>query len=256
MRLSISYRNLLFTVSILCLASLKLFAASAEMSYEKANRFYQLQNFDSAFMYYDSLIKEGFREKEIFYNIGNCYYKKTQTARAILFYERALRMDPFDEDSKFNLKIAQLNVIDKMDAVPEIFYDRWLNTLSSLINTDVWAKCLTLCTWLFFLSASAFVVSVHVKKTFFVSTVFFVLLSLICWFFTFTSQRDTMNKKEGIIMSSSAYVKSSPGENNTDLFLLHEGTKVSMLDSFDQWIKIRVTNGSIGWILRKDVEEI
>ncbi len=243
---------------VLLLSFARAFAADPATIFNKANELYKARDYSNAALQYEQLTKENFKEAEVYYNLGNCYYKLDNNAKAVLNYERALKYKPDDEDIQFNLKIAQLKLIDKIDAVPEIFYVRWKHDLYSLFPSGTWAIIITVCVWLMFLFASLYFISqnVLIRKTGFLLAFVFLILSLGSWYLGEQNYQSEFVKKSGIVMAVSAYVKSSPGEQNTDLFLLHEGTKVSVLDEYEDWVKISIANGSVGWLKKGDVEEI
>ena len=226
--------------------------------FHKANELYQKQNYDSAAKIYESLAAREYYSADVYYNLGNCYYKMNNVARAILNYERALKYNPDDDDILFNLKVAQLKVVDKIEAVPEIFYVRWIKAISSLLTPNNWSWLVIACIWIMFLFAAVYVVSssVVLKRIGFLMAAIFFIISICVFLLANKSYTDQIRQKRAVVMSVSAYVKSSPGDNNTDLFLLHEGTRMDILDSYDNWVKIRIANGSIGWVKSVDIEEI
>ncbi len=228
------------------------------MEFENANKLYQAKSYDSAAIVYRQLLDQKYFSPEVYYNLGNCYYKTGNTARAILNYERALKFKPGDEDINFNIKVAQLKTVDKIETVPEIFYLRWVHRIINSLSTDQWSYLMIAFAWSIFLSLAVYLLSIYpwVKRLAFVSSLLFVFLTLGTWFITQKSYESNHVDKSAIVMSVSVYVKSSPGDSNTDLFLLHEGIKVQLLDSYEDWLKIRIANGSVGWLKRSDVEEI
>jgi tetratricopeptide (TPR) repeat protein len=244
---------LLFVVSLS-----KVFSFDASAEYQKANSLYQKNSFDSAAKIYEKIISEEYFSTEVYFNLGNCYYKTNKSAKAILNYERALKLKPNDEDILFNLKVAQLKIVDKIETVPEIFYVRWTKNLASVFSVDGWGKLITICVWLMFLFASVYAVSQRstLKTLSLIFTFAFLLFTSAALFLAKQNFELTKMKRSAVILSESVYVKSSPGENNTDLFLLHEGTKASILDEFENWEKIKIANGSVGWVKKTDLEEI
>jgi tetratricopeptide (TPR) repeat protein len=226
--------------------------------FRDANALYQKQNYDSAAKIYEQLIAREYQSAEVYYNLANTYYKLNNISKAILNYERALKLKPGDDDISFNLKVAQLKVIDKIEPVPEIFYRRWLRSISSAFSTDGWSRMVIICVWIMFLFAAVYVLSPRaaMRRVGFVLAAFFLIISIFTWLLSQQSYQDYVSQKSAVVMSMSAYVKSSPGDSNTDLFLLHEGTKADILDEFENWVKIRIANGSVGWIKSSEIEVI
>src|SRR5205814_836623 len=130
-------------------------AAGNELKlYHEANMSYQKQDYESAIRQYEDLIKLGAKSSEVYFNLGNSYFKTGNIGKTILNYERAKKLNPADEDIDFNIKIASLKVVDKIEPVPEIFYQRWLNSVSSLLSPDTWSQILSAMVWLIFIAAT------------------------------------------------------------------------------------------------------
>lgn len=233
-------------------------AGDPAAEYQRANALYQKQQYQEAAQIYEQLLSQEYVSPEVYYNLANCYYKMNNVAKTVLNYERALKLKPDDEDISFNLKVAQLKVVDKIETVPEIFYRRWMKSIAGAFTTDGWTKLTIGSIWLIFLFAAVYIISsrTSLRRIGFVLAAFFLLVSIGLWMITQQSYADRVSQKRAIVVSVSAYVKSSPGDTNTDLFLLHEGTKVDILDEFENWIKIRIANGSVGWLKSPDIEEI
>ncbi|MEO8086368.1 MAG: tetratricopeptide repeat protein [Bacteroidota bacterium] len=226
--------------------------------FQKANGLYQKQNYDSAAQIYESLVAQEYKSAEVYFNLANCYYKSDHISKAVLNYERALKIQPDDEDITFNLKVAQLRVVDKIETVPDIFYRRWIKSIATALTTDGWSRFVIGCIWIMFLFATVYILSprIALRKTGFILSSFFLVISFCAWLLAQQSYVNHILQKSAIVTSVSAYVKSSPGDNNTDLFLLHEGTKMDILDEYENWVKIRIANGSIGWVRSSVLEEI
>ncbi len=226
--------------------------------YHQANIAYQEKNYEKAIELYNDLLKEGQFASELYFNLGNAYYKSGNIPRSILNYERALKMDPKDEEAQFNLKIATLKIVDKVDPVPQIFYKRWFDSLTNLLSSNDWSKLFIVLLW-FSLIASLmylFGYSVSLRKTGFVLSLAFLSLSLFSYLIASKSYSKTHLEESAIVMSPSVYVKSSPDLKGNDLFIIHEGIKVELLDELNDWKKIKLINGNVGWIMNKDIELI
>ena len=226
--------------------------------YDRGNRFYQQQDYENAIKSYEDVLKADRISPDIYFNLGNSYFKTGNVAQSILNYERAHKLAPNDEDIDFNLKLAELKVVDKIDPIPEVFYKRWINTLALALKMDVWSRICIALMWLTAFLFAAFVIasSAGRKKTFFVLGLIALLLTLTSYYFD-TVQDDIVNHDQhAIVMAASSYVKSSPDEKGNDQFILHEGTKVEVLDEYSDWKKIKIANGTVGWIKAKDIEVI
>lgn len=226
--------------------------------YHQANIAYQKLDYETSIRLYEQLIKNKSISEEVYFNLGNSYFKAGNFAKAILNYERAKKLDPDDEDANFNLKIASLKVVDKIENVPQIFYKKWINQFSVMFPADTFSIVLIILIWLLFASATFYITanSVTGKKFSFILIICFLFLSGIGVVMASRSYAIARLDKQSIIMSTSVYVKSSPDEKGNDLFILHEGTKVDILDELNNWRKIRIANGSIGWMKVDEMEII
>ena len=252
-------KNFLIIISFLSVISSGMASKNEPLLiYHDANIAYQKLNYDSAIVLYEKLVIANTISTEVYYNLGNAYFKKGDFAKAILNYERAKKLDADDDDANFNLKIASLKVVDKIENVPEIFYKRWINQISVIVGPDTWSTILITMIWLLFVAAALYIFgqTVSAKKISFVLIVSIFSLSCITGLMASRSHAIASIDEHAIIMASSVYVKSSPDLKGNDLFILHEGTKIDVLDELNAWKKIRIANGSIGWIRREDIEII
>lgn len=248
----------LFSIIILFLSVTEISYATEEASlklYHEANMAYQKLDYTSSIDLYEKLVKENTVSAEIYYNLGNAYFKAGNFAKAILNYEKAKKITPDDEDIDFNLKMASLKVVDKIESVPEIFYKRWINSFSTSIPSNSWSIIFISLIWFLFGSASLYLMgkTVAIKKTAFIMLLAFLFLSGGTGIIAARSHNISHVEQHAIIMSSSVYIKSSPDEKGNDLFILHEGTKIEILDELNGWNKIRISNGGVGWIQTDEI---
>ena len=190
--------------------------------------------------------------------MGNACYKNDDVPSAILYYEKAHKLAPGDEDINFNLRFAYSKITDKIESAPEFFLANWWRAFILVIS----ARGLAILSVILFLAASAslvnyfFAVAVKVKKSCFYTAIISFVVGLIAVFMA-AMQMDYFNShRQAIIFSSSAIVKSAPAEKAGGLFVLHEGTKVDISGDSNGWIKIKLANGNEGWIKEGDVKEI
>ena len=203
-------------------------AAAQENSVTKAegDSAYVKNDYASAIQIYEALLKEG-EAAEVYYNLGNSYYKAGDIAKAILNYERALLIQPGNADIRANLEIARAKTIDKVIPVPEVFFVSWTKSLINCLSVDAWAK---------------------------VGVVCFVLLANV---FAFQQKNELLNRNNAIVLTPSVTVRSTPSESGTSLFILHEGRKVEIKDnSMRKWKEIRLEDGKVGWVPASSVEVI
>jgi tetratricopeptide (TPR) repeat protein len=226
--------------------------------FNKANDFYTKGEYSQAVQLYESILKEGYESSEIYFNIANAYYKMKKIPESILYYERAKKIAPEDEDINFNLKIANLSIVDKFETVPKFFLTEWWEGIRDLYSSEGWAKILIIFLWITFLSLIGFMISWNslIKRLLFFVALATLIISLTSVFFAFQKQYNEKYQQSAIIFSPRVDVRSSPDYKSTVLFILHEGTKVDLLDSVGEWTKIRIPRGDVGWINRNSFEII
>jgi tetratricopeptide (TPR) repeat protein len=234
------------------------FAKGPQDDFIQANELYKHGDYANAIKAYEKMIAEGEVSGDIYFNLGNSYYKTGNVAKSIVNYERALKLNPDDEDINFNLRIAQLKVADKIEPLPEIFYVRWLKALTAELPLATWSTIFLACFWLLFIAAGLYLFSHSSagKKTAFTFILVFMFLSLSTFLVARESHRASATNINAVIATASVYVKSSPDEKGNDLFILHEGTTVNVLDELGEWKKIRIANGTVGWLKAHDIEVI
>ncbi len=233
-------------------------AASPDALFELGNKAYQRLQFDSAAHHYQQIEKQGLNSADLQFNLGNCYYKLKQVAPAIWHYERALALNPSDEDARANLNLANLLVIDKITPVPSLFYQRWLNALYKAYPADKMARASIASAWFILLSILLFLLSSssNLKKFCFFSGALATVFLILCLLFAVQSKNKAEEAKDAILFASSAYIKSSPDSKSQDLFILHEGVKMQLLDHIGDWYRVRIANGNEGWIQQENFRTI
>jgi tetratricopeptide (TPR) repeat protein len=226
--------------------------------FQKANNEYAKGLYKEALASYQSLINDGYQSASLYFNMGNASYKLADYPSAILYYEKAHKLAPADEDINFNIKFANLKTTDKIDELPEFFLARWWRNF--ILGFSI--SALSTSSILLVLLASAMLIlyffsgSVAVKKISFYASLVFFGIGLFTLLMA-AGQRSYFNDhKQAIIFSGAVSVKNSPLEKSGTLLILHDGTKVSILESSDSWLKIRLANGNEGWIKASDVKEI
>jgi tetratricopeptide (TPR) repeat protein len=224
----------------------------------RGNQAYSQGLYDSAIHLYSKVFDQELESYELYYNIGNAYFKKNQLPSAILYYEKAKKMAPNSEDVNFNLSIANSMIVDKIEQVPEMFYKKWWNYFYNAFNEDTWT-ILSLVSWivlLFFVALFFITKSRSTKKLAFYLGLLFLLSTIGTFGLSSQKYYYTKKNREAIIFTPTITAKSSPTQSAVDLFVIHEGTKVQIMDEVQGWVKIKIRNGSIGWLPRESVERI
>lgn len=230
----------------------------AEPAFNKANEFYAEGKYEEAVKEYEKLITEKKISTDLYYNLGNAYYKLDEIPEAILNYERALKLKPDNEDALYNLAMANKKTVDKIERLPELFIgNTWRNLVSSrtVNNWAMYAIGLIFISLLFFVGY-LFLSQTFIKKINFYAGVFFFLTALFSWLMASQHQSMNNNSSEAIVFSPSVTIQSEPNPNAENLFTLHEGTKVSLLEEDGEWSKIKLPNGNVGWISSEALKSI
>lgn len=230
------------TLIITLLVSISSFAS--DQLFEKANKAYKNSDYTYAITLYDSILTIGLESSELYYNLGNCHYKAQNWANAIWHYEKSLKLER-NEKTIQNLELANLKIIDRIEEIPQLFYKKWWSSFISMFNTFSWQLISILIIW-FALAIKILSQFTNYKKEHFLSILY--SLTLISVFATYSSYQRNITKKEAIIFTSSVVVNSAPTTNSTNLFSLHSGSKIEILDTIGEWINIKIANGSSGWI--------
>jgi tetratricopeptide (TPR) repeat protein len=232
--------------------------ANMQALFEKGNTSYSKGQYKEAVAAYQQVINAGYQSTALYYNMGNAEYKLGEVPSALLYYEKAHKLAPADEDINVNLRFANLRTTDKIDETPEFFLNKWWNGFILSFSVNV----LALISILLVLMASGLLIvyfftnSVSIKKgAFYVSmSLFFIGIVIVS---LAGSQVSYFNgHKQGIIFTSTVNVKSGPIDQSNTLFVLHEGTKVNLLDNTNGWVKIKLANGNVGWVRVADAKEI
>jgi tetratricopeptide (TPR) repeat protein len=229
---------------------------SSADKFKKGSEFYSTGEYEKALSEWMDIYNTGYRSANLDYNIGNVNFKLNNIPGAILFYERALLLKPADEDINYNLQIARTRVVDRFEEIPKLFFVKWYDFISLLLSSNRWARisivsfilCLVLLSIYFYTSVYRY------KVLGFWFAILLFIVSISSFSFTFRNKSLVFDSRTGIIFSPLVNGKSSPDDSGTDLFVLHEGTKVSIEDEVGQWFEIRLSDGNKGWVPANSLE--
>jgi tetratricopeptide (TPR) repeat protein len=234
------------------------YAATTEVALDSANAAYKKGNYEKALKIYETILAEGNESANLYYNLGNTYFRLKDIPNATINYERAKLLAPDDEDINFNLNLVNSFGVDKVNAVPEFFVYTWIKNVIHSFSVNQWSVfglSFFILSLLFMLSF-LFSGTAGWRKFFFWFGSFFLLISIFTTVFAFQSRSEIVNNHSAIITASVTTAKSSPDDASTDLFIIHVGTKVLINEELDDWTEIKLSDGSIGWIKSKDFEKI
>jgi tetratricopeptide (TPR) repeat protein len=235
---------------IFVLLSIASFADDNASLVEKGNKAYTGKFYQQAIDCYLKVIASGYEAPELYYNLGNAYFKTEDYASAILYFEKAKKLKPGDEDINFNLKVANTKITDKIDDIPDFFLIRWYNGIANLLSFNTWAIIGIIMLVIFFgiLSLYLFSKILRIRKIGFWTALACLFITMMFFVFAQTQYSSINSTTKAIIFSPSVTAKSSPDANSTDLFVIHEGTKVKVIDTVGEWSEIKIANGSVGWV--------
>jgi tetratricopeptide (TPR) repeat protein len=235
-----------------------LIRVSSQEIIQQANEAYTRGEFTQAIDLYQKAIEEYGISADIYYNTGNCYYRINKIAPSILYYERALLLSPENKDVRFNLEIAKLKTVDKIEPVGEFFLTDWYNAVLNLYSTNRWSEIAFVCFLLFIGSLVLFFFTrkVFIKKVGFYSGLVLLTLVIGANVFAYSQKKKLTDRKTAIVFAATVNIKSSPDNSGTDLFILHEGTKVEIKNQLGDWKEIETADGNVGWIKNDDIEII
>lgn len=255
-------KRLIILLSFFYLVALQLCAdttpAAKSLSKAEADSAYAEGNYQKAIALYDSLLQQGV-SSELYYNLGNAYYRVDDITRAVLNYERALQLSPGDADVRFNLQMARSKTIDKIVPESEMFFVTWYRSLVNIFGVDGWGHLALVSLALAVVLALLYLFSeqIWLRKIGFFGAFVVLAMFVLSNVFAYSQQQDQLHRKGAIIMDAAVNVKSTPAKNGTDLFILHEGTKVTIIDdSMRDWREVRVADGNRGWVEVKQIEVI
>lgn len=260
-----THKNAAKTVLPLILMLLMPFAADAsndvyvDSLWNSANQAYMEGRWADAAADYELISGMGLESASLYCNTGDAYFKDGNVPMAILFYERALKLDPSYEDARYNLQLLNSTIQDRIDPVPDFILKVWAKDICYLMNSDAWAVCFIVFLALTLALALLFILGATAagRRAGFFTGIVTLLLAIASLSFSIWQKNDYMSADDAIVIRPVTSVKSSPSsEASTDLFILHEGTKVKILDKVGNWNNIELADGRQGWLLSKDLEII
>lgn len=227
------------------------FAAEIDLRFENANQLYRSGGYEKAAKIYEEILAQGYESPELYYNLGNCYYKSNNVPAAILQFERARKLKPQDEDIVHNLTLANLRTEDRIEPIPDLFFINWWRKWTELASADQWAIIGLVSLWLALcMIIGIFYIyrSLLIRRIFSITAVLALLLFAVSFLAAIDRHKIIENHKFAIVFSQSTDVKSAPDTQSTGLFVLHSGVKVELIDRVGDWNKVRLADGKVGWM--------
>ena len=223
-----------------------------------ADAAYKNENYLKASQLYEQVLRQG-ESADVYYNLGNAYYRQDDFAHAVLNYERAMLLSPGSSDLRYNLDLARSKTVDKITPRSEMFFVTWYKTLVSLQSADSWGRIAIFCFVAMLLASMLYLLSPRVvlRKVGFFGGLAMLFVVVLANLFAFQLRQRINNRTSAIVMNNSVVVRSTPNSTGTELFVLHSGTKVEVLDEgIGSWREVELEDGRIGWIPSGSIEKI
>jgi tetratricopeptide (TPR) repeat protein len=247
--------KLVVFVCLLLIGNILYATSDAEIDFQIANNFFLSGDYQKSIELYEKLVAEGYSSETLFYNLGNAYYRIGKIGLAILYYEKAKALSPFDEDINHNLNFVKLQTKDKIENLPSFFLFEWWEATLNFFTSNQ----LTIIAYIFFvlvlMSLLLYLISKNVgtrRIGFYAATIASLIFLISIVLLIVKINRDN-NTKFGIITAPSVVAKFSPDPSSKESFIIHEGLKVKIEDKVDNWYKIRLEDGKVGWVDRNSL---
>lgn len=227
-------------------------------TWEQAAEAYQNKQYTEAFDLYQGLIKEGQVSPALYYNMGNVCYRQNKLGLAILYYEKALKLAPRDQEIKGNLELAKNQQADQIDPLPPFFLDRWRHGLQSLFSANTWSILGMLCLWIGVGGLVLWILGKERKqrKWGFIAGISLLIISLIPFYLSNSRAQFELNSGTAILLEKEYGLRSAPEEGSKILVPLHEGVKLVIIDQIGDWLKVKLEDGEQGWLPEKSLAMI
>ncbi|MBR4584879.1 MAG: tetratricopeptide repeat protein [Bacteroidales bacterium] len=245
----------IFAYITLSLLSLNMFSADVDALADSAQNYFMQTRYAEAVVLYDSICRMGYSSSDLYYNMGNCYYRLNEIPYSVYYYEKSLMLNPSNSDAEFNLNIANRSLKQVVEVLPKPFYERWGNAVLGIMGTDAWTifNIIMLALVLAGIALYLFMGSIALRKLgFSVAVIAFVLfiLTAICAY----KSSVMITENNYAVVFEQSMVKSSPNADAVNSFEIFEGLKVNVVDSANGMYNIRLADGKEGWIDANDVK--
>lgn len=230
--------------------------AQNEAIFNRATEAYNNGDYEKAITYYNEILENGEHSAALYFNLGNAYYKLNQIAPSVYNYEKALLLSPNDAEIKNNLSYAQNMTLDAIEVMPETGLVKIYKTLTGVLTFDQWSYVAVVFMVLFVLLYIAFYYFKYAmrKRIAFITGIISLLVSVMAAVFAYVQYNDFMADRPAIVFDNETHIKAEPNKRSQQIFVLHEGTKVSVLDELNEWKKIKIADGKTGWVTSESIK--
>lgn len=251
-------KKILLIMLLLIITVCNSFADSYLDKFVKAGEYYKHGEYQNASTLYQSLVDSGFSSPELYYNLGNSYYKTNQISSAILYFEKAKKISAFDDDIEHNLNLSNQKTIDKIQQPEPFFLSKINDSIANHFTSASWAAIMIIFAWLTFIALVLFFVIQSIKMRKIILPFAFLCTIMTIGSFAYTSYKSSLEEQRnyGIIFAPALNVLSGIDAGSNIKFILHEGTKVQIIDNKSEWLRIKLIDGRDGWMMKKDLKNI
>lgn len=244
----------ILTITFILLSSI-LYSQAPSALFDKGVDDYYAEKYAEAAVSFQQLYDMGYKNFDVCYNLGNSYFKINDYPSSILYLERAKRIEPNNKDVLHNIEIANNHIVDKIEVIPEMFYEKWWNNIQSIFSVSVWCtvNIILFAMSVIFIALMFIFNGLKTRKTMLITAIISFMMFLFTFVVSSSINRELTKNDEAIVFTSTVTAKGSPAINSVDLFVIHKGTKVTITDNIGEWVEIRLGNGKIGWIPYTDV---
>lgn len=218
-----------------------------------ANNDYSNEQYLTAIVKYESIINDNLESPELYYNLGNCYFRTNEIHKAIYYYEKTLKHNPNFNGAKENINLCKEKLIDKIDVMPELFYKKLFGKIKNSISFNTWIILTLISIWMMLFIS---IYSLLRRRRNYIARFSLLSLALILFCITININNDYLNNRSAIIYTLSTDIMSAPSAKSTKKFTLHIGTKLKINDQIGDWVNINIANGKKGWVFLEDIKEI
>lgn len=243
-------RSKYLAIAFLMITALLHAEGNRDSLYNAAGTAYSEGNYESALEMYEQIVTKGYEAPDLYYNMGNAAFRSNRLGYAVLYYEKALKLDPAHEEASRNLAYVSRYKEDQLDEVPELFIRSWMRSIVGLFSVHAWSYLSIIFFGLLLLAVLVYIFAARLtfKKAGFFSALILLVLFVISFTAALDRNHEIIAPDQAIVVSPSVVVKSSPSTSGTDLFVLHEGTGISVTDHVGEWTEVRISDGRIGWV--------
>ena len=246
-------------VNILCtFFFIKSFASDAQQVFTDANQAFQKGDFSLATQKYEDILRGDIGSKELYFNLGNSYFRLNQTGKSILNYERALRFSPSDGDIQSNLLVAQTRISENIEPISQVFFVRWWQILRGQMSADLWSSLGLIFLWVGISGLAFWFLDKERtrKKQGFLTAAILIPLSILLFLLAKSANSEATTDRFAVVIIPETPFRPAPDASVLPTAIIHEGVKVEILDNIQDLVKVRLPNGEEGWLLMSGLEKI